>query len=52
MPSRELDYSNTHFYKLVCRDITITDLYVGHTTNFKSRKFTHKSNVTNVNSKY
>jgi hypothetical protein len=35
------------FYKLVCKDITITDLYVGTTTDFKSRKNPHKSDCNN-----
>lgn len=47
MPVKSIDYSKTVFYKLVCRDITITDIYVGSTTDFKSRKFNHKSNCSN-----
>jgi hypothetical protein len=31
------------FYKFVCKDPQITFVYVGHTTNFASRKSTHKS---------
>ena len=51
MPLKEIDYSNTHFYRIACKDLNITDCYVGHTTNFNSRKTQHKSNVTNVHSK-
>ena len=35
-------YSNTTIYQIICKDRTITDCYVGHTTNFKSRKREHK----------
>ena len=35
------DYSNTIIYKITCKDPAITDLYVGHTTNFVQRKNAH-----------
>jgi hypothetical protein len=47
MSKTESDYSNTIFYKIVCKDTTITDLYVGHTTNFVQRKKSHKQNCNN-----
>ena len=37
-----MDYSNTYFYKIVCKDLNVTDCYVGHTLNFTKRKCTHK----------
>jgi hypothetical protein len=43
MPKREIDYSNTTIYKLICKDDTITETYIGHTTNFVQRKYTHKT---------
>ncbi len=43
MPRSRIDYSNTIIYKIVCRNISITDLYIGHTTSFKDRKKEHKS---------
>ena len=43
MPRKQIDYSKTHFYKIVCKDTTITDCYVGHTTDFTKRKSKHKS---------
>jgi len=43
MPRIPTDYSKTIIYKLVCKDLIITDLYVGHTTNFIERKWCHKS---------
>jgi hypothetical protein len=51
MPRKPIDYSNTHFYKIVCKDTTITDCYVGHTTDFKSRKSRHRQSCTNESSK-
>jgi hypothetical protein len=29
-------------YKIVCNDLSVTDCYVGHTTNFKQRKNNHR----------
>lgn len=37
------DYSNTIFYKITCKDPTITDTYIGHTTNFVTRKCSHRN---------
>lgn len=51
MPRKPIDYSNTHFYKIVCKDLNVKDLYIGHTTNFKNRKLDHKKNCLNPNSK-
>ena len=42
MPSKPIDYTNTHFYKIVCKDLNIKDCYVGHTTDFTKRKSQHK----------
>lgn len=42
MPKQLIDYSNTIIYKIVCNDININDIYVGHTTNFIKRKYQHK----------
>lgn len=38
MPKLPINYSNTHFYKIVCKNADIKDCYVGHTTDFKRRK--------------
>jgi hypothetical protein len=43
MPKREIDYSNTIIYKIVCKDTTVEYSYIGHTTNFVQRKYTHKT---------
>lgn len=45
-----MDYSKTHFYKIVCKDLNIKDCYVGHTLNFKNRKSAHKNLCYNCNS--
>ena len=42
MPKDNIDYSNTIIYKIYCKDKSITDVYVGHTTNFPQRKYQHK----------
>jgi hypothetical protein len=43
MPRNPMNYDETYFYKVVCRDLNIKDVYVGHTTDFKTRKCKHKS---------
>ena len=50
MPKTEIDYSSTIIYKITCKDPSITDIYVGHTTNFVQRKHAHKKNC--INTKY
>ena len=42
-----LDYSNTIIYKITCKDTSVKDLYVGHTTNFVQRKRAHKQSCIN-----
>ncbi len=44
-------YENAIVYKLCCDDPEITDIYVGSTCNFKVRKWKHKSDCANENSK-
>jgi len=50
MPKTDIDYSNTIIYKITCRDETICDVYVGHTTNFVQRKHAHKQSCINPTS--
>lgn len=53
MPA-DIDYSNTIIYKITCKDPAVTDVYVGHTTNFVQRKCAHKQSclsATSVNHK-
>jgi hypothetical protein len=42
MPKLPMNYDDTIIYKLCCNDVNITDIYVGHTTNFTKRKSLHK----------
>jgi hypothetical protein len=51
MPKKIIDYSNTIIYKIYCKDINITDTYVGHTTNYIKRKYMHKISCNNLNNK-
>jgi hypothetical protein len=50
MPKVDIDYSNTLFYKISCKDAAITDVYIGHTTNFVQRKSGHKQSCNNPKS--
>jgi len=43
MPRTATDYSKTIIYKIVCNDLSVKDVYVGGTTNFRTRKNKHKS---------
>ena len=55
MPRVPIDYSKTIIYRIVCKDPTIKDCYVGSTTSFKSRKSDHKgrcNDLTNIQSNY
>jgi predicted GIY-YIG superfamily endonuclease len=47
MTKIEIDYSNTINYKITCKNPDITDVYVGHTTNFVQRKHSHKQSCIN-----
>jgi hypothetical protein len=51
MPRKEIDYSKTVIYKIVCNDLSITDIYVGSTTQFTKRKYNHKSLCANEKGK-
>lgn len=49
MPKQPMNYANAVIYKIVCNDLTITDCYVGSTTNFTKRKHQHKCHCKNRN---
>ena len=51
MTKTKIDYSKGLIYKIVCKDLQCKDLYVGSTTDFTRRKYEHKSNCTNENTK-
>ncbi len=42
MSKTDIDYSNTIFYKIQCKNPDVKDIYIGHTTNFVQRKYAHK----------
>ena len=47
MPRLPIDYSKGLIYKLVCRDLQVKEIYVGSTTDFTSRKQSHKQRCLN-----
>jgi hypothetical protein len=49
MPKKPSNYQNCVIYKLVSFDTTLTECYVGHTTNFTQRKRNHKNAYFNEN---
>jgi hypothetical protein len=49
MPRIAINYNDVIMYKIVCNDTNITDIYIGHTTNFTKRKAAHKSLSNNSN---
>jgi hypothetical protein len=51
MPRLPINYQNTIIYKIVCKDLLVTECYVGHTTEFIKRKWNHKSRCNNINDK-
>jgi hypothetical protein len=48
MPKQIINYANISIYKIICNDVTVTDCYVGSTSNFTKRKSSHKSMCTNI----
>ena len=47
MPKYDTDYSKTIIYVIRCNDHTISDEYIGSTTNFTKRKNCHKTRCCN-----
>jgi len=43
MPRLNTDHSKTIIYKIVCKNLEVTDIYVGSTTKFSTRKSQHKT---------
>lgn len=48
MPRIATNYSNTIIYKLACKDLNVKNIYIGHTTTFKDRKYQHKAQSNNL----
>lgn len=51
MPITSCSYQKGCIYKIACKDPSITDCYVGSTTNFTKRKSKHKHYCKNPNTK-
>jgi hypothetical protein len=51
MPKTQTDYTQTIIYKFCCKNTSVTDIYIGNTTNFTQRKHNHKTNCCNEASK-
>lgn len=51
MSIKTADYSKTVMYKIVSKDETIPDMYIGHTTNIKQRRIKHYEGVIYFNPK-
>ena len=49
MPKYNIDYQKAKIYKICCKDVDVTDCYVGSTTNMTRRKSTHKCACNNEN---
>ena len=49
MPKTNINYANIIMYKIVCKDLNITEIYVGSTSNFRIRKNSHKSRCCDEN---
>lgn len=44
-----VNYSNSIIYKLCCKDTAVSDIYIGSTCNFRTRKYGHKNACCNQN---
>ena len=51
MPKHAIDYQKAKIYKICCKDVDVTDCYVGSTTNMSRRKSTHKNVCNNERGK-
>jgi hypothetical protein len=43
MPKLPIDYSKACIYEIVCKDVNVTQRYIGKTTNLTQRRGCHKS---------
>ena len=51
MPRTPINYSKSIIYKLCCKNPEIKDIYIGSTTDFRKRKYSHKTACLNTNNK-
>ena len=47
----KVDYSKTFIYKLCCNDVNVNEIYIGHSTDYKSRNKDHRNSCNNPNNK-
>ena len=53
MPRNFINYENTIFYKLMCKNPPVKDIYIDYTTDITRRKYFHKIKAINpINNKY
>ena len=51
MPKLPINYENACIYQIVCKDVNITEKYIGSTTNLIQRRRAHKTVCCNDNAK-
>jgi hypothetical protein len=51
MTKLPINYQKACIYEIVCKDVNVTQRYVGSTTNLIKRRYAHKSNCNNEKSK-
>jgi hypothetical protein len=42
MPKLPIDYGKACIYEIVCKDVNVTQRYIGKTTNLTQRRYKHK----------
>ena len=49
MPKKDINYESTdiYFHKICCTALDITEIYIGHTVGFLTRKSKHKNRCSN-----
>ena len=51
MPKKDMDWSKLVVYKICCKDLNISDIYIGSTCNLVQRRYCHKTTCNNIKSK-
>tara|TARA_R110002126_G_C10274431_1_gene484435 strand:+ start:88 stop:672 length:585 start_codon:yes stop_codon:yes gene_type:complete len=45
-------YDKSIIYKICCKDLSIQDIYIGSTLNFRNRKWKHKNSCYDINNRH